>query len=277
MSDDAAKTPAYQRIAKQLENDIKAGRLRPGQRIPATRELATQFGVSIGAINDAMDLLSTHGLIVTRPRSGRFVAESNAPVTKSTQRARPRAIIVGGYAGSGKTEFGRILARETGWAMVDKDTITRSVVDAALVHLGSSMQDRDSDTYLNVIRPAEYECLEATMLENIECGVSVISTAPYLREFKQRSWFERTQARLDAIGADLSVIWIQCDSDSMFTYVKRRGAIRDTWKLGHWNDYLARDVNETFRPPWPHTIISNSQDSEPLQAQAKSFLRSLSE
>ncbi|MEV0462259.1 GntR family transcriptional regulator [Nocardia tengchongensis] len=277
MSDVDATDPQYRRIAHQLQNDIEAGRLQPGQRIPATRELAAQFNVSIGAINDAMELLTSKGLVVTRPRSGRFVAETAAPLGKKVERPRPRAIIVGGYAGSGKTEFGRILARETGWSMMDKDTITRAVVDAALVQLGSSMQDRDSETYLNVIRPAEYECLEAAMLENIECGVSVICTAPYLREFKQRSWFERAEARLNALDADMSVIWIQCDADSMQTYIKRRGAIRDTWKLGHWSDYLARDVDEEFRPPWPHTIVSNSRDSEPLQAQAKSFLRSLPE
>ncbi|MFB7722323.1 GntR family transcriptional regulator [Nocardia sp. NPDC056100] len=277
MSDPNTADPRYRQVAHQLENDIEAGRLQPGQRIPSTRELAAQFEVSIGAINDAMEVLTKKGLIDTRPRSGRFVAESTAPLGAKIKPSRPRAVLVGGYAGSGKTEFGRIFARETGWAMLDKDTITRSVVDAALVEMGSSMQDRDSQIYHRSIRPAEYECLEAVMLENIGCGVSVICTAPYLREFKQRSWFERTAARLDALGADMSVIWIQCDVDSMHTYVKRRGAIRDTWKLGHWSDYLARDVDESFRPPWQHTVISNNQDSEPLQAQAKSFLRGLSE
>ncbi|KZM74057.1 transcriptional regulator [Nocardia terpenica] len=264
-------------MARQLRNDIEAGRLQPGQRLPSTRELAAQFDVSVGAINDAMEILTKDGLIYSRPRSGRIVADTVTSPTQPPERRRPRAVIVGGYAGSGKTEFGRILARETGWGMVDKDTITRSVVDAALVTLGSSMQDRDSDLYLNTIRPAEYECVEAAMLENIECGVSVICTAPYLREFKQRSWFERTQAALRGLGADMSVIWIECVPASMQSYIKRRGAIRDTWKLGHWDEYLARDVEPTFRPPWPHTVVINNRDSEPLQSQAKAFLRSLSE
>ncbi|MEG8183936.1 GntR family transcriptional regulator [Nocardia terpenica] len=277
MSDQEVGDARHRQIARELRNDIEAGRLRPGERIPSTRELAAQFKVSVGMINDAMEVLTKEGLIFNRPRSGRFVAESATAPTEPMHPQRPRAVIVGGYAGSGKTEFGRILARETGWAMIDKDTITRSVVDAALVELGSSMQDRDSDIYLNAIRPAEYECLESAMLENIECGTSVICTAPYLREFKQRSWFERTSATLSTLGADTSVIWIACDADSMYSYVKRRGAIRDTWKLGHWDEYLARDVTESFRPPWPHTVVVNNRDSEPLQVQAKAFLRSLPE
>ncbi|MQY19343.1 hypothetical protein NRB20_24280 [Nocardia sp. RB20] len=222
-----------------------------------------------------MEILTGEGLIYTRPRSGRIVAESVSTQVRNNESRRPRAVIVGGYAGSGKTEFGRILARETRWAMLDKDTITRSIVDAALVQLGSSMQDRESGIYLETIRPAEYECLEAAMQENIQCGVSTIVTAPFLREFNQRGWFERTAASLAAVGADLSVVWVQCDADSMYSYVKRRGAIRDTWKLNHWKEYIDGGVNVNFRPPWPHTIIANNRDSEPLQLQTKEFLHTL--
>lgn len=278
MSDEVANDARHRQIARELRNDIESGRLQPGQRLPSTRDLATQFNVSVGAINDAMDVLTKEGLVVSRARSGRIVAtDLHASARESLQRTRPRAVIVGGYAGSGKTEFGRILARETKWAMMDKDTLTRSIVDTALVQLGSSIQDRESSTYLDVVRPAEYECLEAAMLENISCGVSVICTAPFLREFKQRSWFERTAATLNAQGADMSVIWIRCNPDSMHSYIKRRAAIRDTWKLNNWAEYLRRDVDTGFTPPWPHAIIVNNLDSEPLQAQAKEFLRTLPE
>jgi predicted kinase len=261
-------------IAREIRNDIEAGRLRPGQRLPSTRALAAQWNVSVGAINDAMQLLEADGLIVSRARSGRVVSESATTTYEQLRPGRPRVVFVGGYAGSGKTEFGRVLARESGWAVLDKDTITRTVVDTALVQLGSTIADRESPTYLEIVRPAEYRCLEAAVEENLGCGVSVICSAPFLREFNNPAWFERTAATVAGLGADMSVIWMRCSIPSMRSYIERRGAARDTWKLANWEEYT-KNVNEKYSPPWPHTIISNNPDDEPIQAQAKAFLRSV--
>lgn len=67
--------------------------------------------------------------------------------------------------------------------MIDKDTITRPVVEAALEMIGHSPNDRESEQYMTLIRPREYEALMATMVENVECGNSVIATAPFIREY----------------------------------------------------------------------------------------------
>jgi DNA-binding transcriptional regulator YhcF (GntR family)/predicted kinase len=274
MSRPAGNDALHRQYARELRNDIESSRLRPGMRLPSTRELAAKWGVSTGVVVDAMELLIRDGLVVTRDRSGRFVAGSAATPGARPARGRARAIFVGGYAGSGKTEFGRTLARETGWAIMDKDTLTREIVDTALVQLGSNQQDRESKTYLEVVRPAEYACLDAAMLENIACGVSVICTAPYLREFNQQRWFERTQSALAVHDADMVVVWIRASGTAMHSYVQRRAALRDSWKLAHWDDYMA-GVDVEFTPPWPHTIIHNGPDAEPLQAQARALLRSL--
>ncbi|GAB4590360.1 AAA family ATPase [Nocardia sp. IFM 10818] len=244
-------------IAREIRNDIEAGRLRPGDRLPSGRELAAQFSVGLGTVNAALEQLANEGLVISRARSGRIVADAAAAVGEKPPTARPRAVYIGGYAGSGKTEVGRTLARETGWAMLDKDTLTRHVVDAALVQLGSTIADRESATYMDVVRPAEYQCLEAAVAENISCGVSVIATAPYLRELTNPAWLERTAATLRSMGADMSVIWIRCSADSMRSYIERRGAARDTWKLAHWEQYLA-GVDTEFVPPWPHSLIRNN-------------------
>ncbi|MEV6073414.1 GntR family transcriptional regulator [Nocardia sp. NPDC052001] len=261
-------------IARELRNDIEARRLRPGDRLPSSRDLASQWGVGIGTVNKAMDVLVDEGLVISRARSGRVVAEPADTTMARPAPSRPRVVFVGGYAGSGKTEFGRVLARESGWPILDKDTLTRAVVDAALVEFGSTIADRESDTYLKVVRPAEYQCLEATVMENLRCGVSSIATAPYLRELTSSAWLERTAAAVAGVGADMSVIWIRCSSASMRSYIERRGAARDTWKLGHWDEYLG-NVDLEFTPPWPHVIVNNNPDDEPIQSQAKAFLKSL--
>ena len=95
-------------------------------------------------------------------------------------------MLIGGYAGSGKTAVRPILARETGWPMLDKDTLTRPVVEAALEVLGCSPHDRESATYLDIIRPREYEALISAMTENVQCGTSAIVTAPFIRELRDK-------------------------------------------------------------------------------------------
>ncbi|OOK68654.1 transcriptional regulator, GntR family domain protein [Mycobacterium kansasii] len=63
---------------------------------------------------------------------------------------------------------------------------------------------------MNKIRPYEYEALNAAIEENIECGNSIISTAPYLHELTDLAWIDRTQARANDLNADLSIVWVTC-------------------------------------------------------------------
>jgi DNA-binding transcriptional regulator YhcF (GntR family) len=263
-----------QQVARNVRNDIAAGVLRDGQPLPPTRELAEQWGVSVFTISEAMKLLADEGLIVSKPRAGRVV---NAPEQARRNEIRtriPHVILIGGYAGSGKTELGRILARETGWPLLDKDTLTRPVVEVALEILGCSPHDRESATYLDVIRPREYEALMSAMTENVRCGTSAIVTAPFIRELGDKAWIDRTIASCEAMNAALSIVWVHCDADTMHTYVRHRGAARDSAKLENWDAYL-RTIDLEFRPPVPHALIDNSASGTPLQTQARRLLTSI--
>ena len=75
---------AYQRVKQpkisdvimaQLEAMILEGSLKPGQRLPPERELATQFEVSRPSLREALQKLSARGLIVSRQGGGSFVSE----------------------------------------------------------------------------------------------------------------------------------------------------------------------------------------------------------
>lgn len=61
-------------LHEQLRAAIADGRLRPGLRMPATRTVATAYGISRNTALAAYDLLLSEGYLVTRPRSGAFVA-----------------------------------------------------------------------------------------------------------------------------------------------------------------------------------------------------------
>ena len=263
--------PLQQQVARNIRNEIAAGVLRHGQPLPSTRDLAQQWGVSVFTINEAMKLLASENVIVSKPRAGRVVNAPDQAARVEVRTASPHVLLVGGYAGSGKTELGRVLARETGWPMLDKDSLTRPVVEAALEVLRLSPHDRESEEYLSRIRPREYEALINTMTENVQCGNSAIVTAPFVKEFRDAAWLDRLEASCADMGAKVSIVWVYCDPDTMHTYIRHRGAARDSFKLDNWADYV-ESLNIDFRPPVPHFTVNNSASGAPLQTQARELV-----
>jgi len=59
---------------------------------------------------------------------------------------KPTLLMVGGYAGSGKSEFARFISQLTGWPVLDKDPITRPLVERLLIEMGSDPNDRHTDS-----------------------------------------------------------------------------------------------------------------------------------
>lgn len=169
---------------------------------------------------------------------------------------KPVLVLVGGYAGSGKTEFARFLGDVSGWAFLDKDSLTRRLVEKLLVTLGGDQHDRHSDLYQQEVRPLEYKCLMDTAFDNIDCGISTILAAPFITELNDVAWIDRLTNRCKAKGMDVAAIWVRCDIDSMREYIEFRDAPRDAWKLEHWEEY-ARGLDTEHAPPGVHLTIDN--------------------
>ena len=62
-------------VTLQIEKLILRGILRPGDRLPAERELAERFGVSRPSLREAIANLDTRGLLVSKANAGIFVAD----------------------------------------------------------------------------------------------------------------------------------------------------------------------------------------------------------
>ncbi|MEL7116388.1 MAG: FCD domain-containing protein [Pseudomonadota bacterium] len=62
-------------VERQIELLILRGILRPGERLPAERELAEKLGVSRPSLRDAIAMLQDKGLLASRAGAGVFVAE----------------------------------------------------------------------------------------------------------------------------------------------------------------------------------------------------------
>ncbi|MDS9945991.1 MAG: FCD domain-containing protein, partial [Planktomarina sp.] len=62
-------------VVRQIEQLILRGILRPGERLPAERDLAEKLAVSRPSLREALGELQSAGLLVARANAGIFVAE----------------------------------------------------------------------------------------------------------------------------------------------------------------------------------------------------------
>ncbi|HVW28115.1 MAG TPA: PLP-dependent aminotransferase family protein [Polyangiaceae bacterium] len=80
----ALSHPLYKSLAALLAEDVRAGRLSPGDRLPTHRELADHLSVTVGTITRAYAEAAEGGLIDATVGRGTFV--------RGVPRARPRFI-----------------------------------------------------------------------------------------------------------------------------------------------------------------------------------------
>ena len=74
-----ARSRTYELVLDQIEDQILAGRLNVGDRLPPERELAAMLGVSRSAIREALRVLEAQGVlrrpqVGTGPESGSIIA-----------------------------------------------------------------------------------------------------------------------------------------------------------------------------------------------------------
>lgn len=81
--------PIYARIEQHLRDDIAAGRLQVGDRIPSEPELARDFATTRSTVAKALQQLVFEGVIIRRAGSGSYVAPRSlsAPIELSRVRS----------------------------------------------------------------------------------------------------------------------------------------------------------------------------------------------
>ena len=72
----------YRQIANDLTARIKSGDLKPGDKLPSTRELAEQYKVHMNTASRALSLLHDRELIIGQPGRGTYVWPSPPPSGK---------------------------------------------------------------------------------------------------------------------------------------------------------------------------------------------------
>ncbi|MFF0728464.1 PLP-dependent aminotransferase family protein [Streptomyces sp. NPDC004134] len=85
--DRAAPETLGRQLQEQLRAAVRSGRLRPGERLPSSRRLAQQLGISRGLVVGAYEQLGAEGYLAAEKGAGTRVAAS---VTAARRRPLPR-------------------------------------------------------------------------------------------------------------------------------------------------------------------------------------------
>lgn len=80
----------YREVAARLREEIRAGRLRPGDRLPAEDEIPSIYGVAVETGRRAIRLLRQEGLVVVRHGHPTRVAD---PVVERELVRHPRGTV----------------------------------------------------------------------------------------------------------------------------------------------------------------------------------------
>jgi GntR family transcriptional regulator/MocR family aminotransferase len=94
--DRESTVPFYEQLEHSLRDQVRSGRLAPGTRLPSSRALAAELGVSRGVVLEAYSQLVAEGYLTASQGAPTRVAlvpsgeQERPPVQATTLGARPR-------------------------------------------------------------------------------------------------------------------------------------------------------------------------------------------
>src|SRR3954453_6577540 len=143
--------------------------------------------------------------------------------------AKPRALMVCGAPGSGKSTVGALIARRLGAALLDLDTATAPLTGVIAEMHGT--HDLDDPGLARLTRAARYETLIRLAEDNLAAGLSTVLVAPFTAERRAIRAWDELQRRIGQVGATASMVWLCISAEEVLNRVERRGAVRDLAKL----------------------------------------------
>jgi len=103
--------PLYLQIMEILEQQIRSGRVKPGDQLPTQEALAEHFEVSLAPVKQALRELEERGIIATRQGRGTYVMDAT-PLSEEIIDANRIPNFTRDMAERGLTARSRVLAME---------------------------------------------------------------------------------------------------------------------------------------------------------------------
>ncbi len=81
-TDPTSDQPLFAQVASSIRADAAAGRIRPGDRLPAAREVAASLGINLHTVLRAYQELRDEGLVDMRRGRGAVVTDAATPLAE---------------------------------------------------------------------------------------------------------------------------------------------------------------------------------------------------
>lgn len=166
----------------------------------------------------------------------------------------PKAIIVCGSPGSGKTTHAKMLAADCAATLLDIDTVTERLVRLSLAESGHNQDDRDSEYFKRTYREPVYEALFDIARENLAVN-DVVIAGPFTKEIADPGWPEKLSEKL---GSPVEVHYVQCSPGVRRQRLALRGDARDRAKLQDWDRYIEY-YGEEHPPVFEYLPVNGEQ------------------
>lgn len=149
-----------------------------------------------------------------------------------------KLILVTSPPASGKTFVSKQLAKALKHVVyLDKDTLI--CLSKQIFKAAGEEYNRSSLFFEENIRDYEYEAIVAVAMEALDYDDIVLINAPFTREIRDKEYINSLREKLCVKNAELVVIWVETSIEVCRQRMINRNSDRDTWKLEHWDEYIA--------------------------------------
>ncbi len=149
-----------------------------------------------------------------------------------------KLILVTSPPASGKTFISKELAKGLDHVVyLDKDTLI--VLSKQIFVVANQEYNRSSDFFEEHIRNYEYDAIIDLALEALDYDSMALINAPFTREVRDVKFMKELKEKLRKKNAELVVVWVETEVEVCRQRMIARDSDRDTWKLEHWDEYIA--------------------------------------
>lgn len=161
--------------------------------------------------------------------------------------SKNKLILISGLPGSGKSTYGREIAKQYHLTYIDYDTVIGSFMEKLVE------QEQGGKTYSDLQREWRSSCYQSfwnLIIENLRIGLPVIASAPLSAEQKDQNFFYKLGKRYQ-INLDVLCISLAVPADILYQMVLARNEERDQEKLSNWQEYYQ---NQSINSCWDARI-----------------------